>query len=413
MSRSLGRLPVLAVASLATLVCLPLMVHGQPMLSLDTPSGTFSPGATVNVPITLTLGSQDLSGITLDITYDSNLLAYSGVSIPTTSSGGVVPPSWGNYPTSGPAGTGLGYVDVQLYQQATLAYIASSGTVMSLQFQVSSSATTAFAPIYFSALSYQEVTNSTGGDVTSQYTFNSGTGGVNVVGSYSGTSTWTSPFSGTWSTSSNWDSRPPENPGEKAVFSGSLASSLTVTLDGPDIAGGLTFSNSAGGATGYVLAPASSATGTLTLDNSGSTIPLQVLSGSNSISAPITLAGNLAISESAGSSLAISGNIGQSTTAGLTLSGDGRLILSGSDSYTGGTTIAGGELVIESGKALPFGENLTIGAGSVFVFDPSLVAGGASQPAGLSAASVPEPSTLALAVALLCSAAIYTVRGRK
>ena len=163
--------------------------------------------------------------------------------------------------------------------------------------------------------------------------------------------------------------------------------------------------------TSYHLVPAGSGTGTLTLNNSASAVPLLVLGGSDSISAPITLAGNLAVCDSAGTSLAISGNIGQSTTASLALSGDGRLILSGSDSYTGGTAVTGGTLVVESAKGLPSGRRLSVGAGSGTLFGSEMQ--GAMMEGG-TAAPVPEPGTLALALAVIGIAAGYRkIRARR
>jgi autotransporter-associated beta strand protein len=82
--------------------------------------------------------------------------------------------------------------------------------------------------------------------------------------------------------------------------------------------------------------------------------------------------------------------------------GMGRLILSGSDTYTGGTAVDAGTLYVTSSDALPKATSLTIGAGGTFVFDPSAASGptvdsaafAASPPAGVGA--VPEPGTLAL-----------------
>ena len=58
-------------------------------------------------------------------------------------------------------------------------------------------------------------------------------------------------------------------------------------------------------------------------------------------------------------------------SAALSLSGDGQLILSGTDNYTGGTTVSGGTLYVTKSSALPDGSSLTVGAGGVFIFDPS------------------------------------------
>jgi autotransporter-associated beta strand protein len=68
----------------------------------------------------------------------------------------------------------------------------------------------------------------------------------------------------------------------------------------------------------------------------------------------------------------------------------GTLILSGSDSYTGGTIVEAGTLEVTTAAALPTGTSLTVGAGGAFIFDPMA---STSSPA---ISTVPEPSTIAL-----------------
>jgi autotransporter-associated beta strand protein len=88
------------------------------------------------------------------------------------------------------------------------------------------------------------------------------------------------------------------------------------------------------------------------------------------------------------------------------------VILGNSDSYTGGTTVEAGTLVLTSASALAAGTSLTIGSGETFVFDRSAgsasgeIGSGRASPA-LAAASVPEAGTLGLLLAALGSAAIY------
>jgi autotransporter-associated beta strand protein len=154
------------------------------------------------------------------------------------------------------------------------------------------------------------------------------------------------------------------------------------------------------------------------LDNSGSTAQIRVQVGTHAISAPIALAGNLNVAPSAGSTLALSGDITESVVgSSLTLDDAGTLILSGSNSYTGGTVVSAGTLALLNTGALPdvgtsgYGTSLTVGAGGTVVFGPSL-AGGAmvadETTAGVVARPevVPEPGTLALLLAALGSAAV-------
>ena len=96
----------------------------------------------------------------------------------------------------------------------------------------------------------------------------------------------------------------------------------------------------------------------------------------------------------------------------MTLTGDGsgQLILGGTNSYGGGTYVEAGTLIANNSGAIPDGSSLTVGAGGVFIFDPTVsatpnaIAVGAACPAEV--AAVPEPGTLALLlVAALWSAA--------
>ena len=79
----------------------------------------------------------------------------------------------------------------------------------------------------------------------------------------------------------------------------------------------------------------------------------------------------------------------------LVLEGSGTLVLCGTDTYTGGTFVDAGTLVLTQATALPAGESLTVGAGGTFVFDPSVAAAPVETARG-AAAAVPEPGTLAL-----------------
>jgi autotransporter-associated beta strand protein len=201
----------------------------------------------------------------------------------------------------------------------------------------------------------------------------------NAVATYSGTSTWTSLVSGSWSTSSNWDVRQPLNPAEMAVFAGSLNSTIAVSLDGPQTAGGLTFANSnaaTSGNTGYAITPGNG--GSLLLSNTGG-LPVQVtvLSGSHSISAPVTLASNLVVNPVAGSTFVVSGNVTENTPGmSVSLTNAGTLILAGSNGYTGGTNIAVGSLQLGNAAALGNGNVALTSGGTLDMhgFGPTLTA---------------------------------------
>jgi len=93
--------------------------------------------------------------------------------------------------------------------------------------------------------------------------------------------------------------------------------------------------------------------------------------------------------------LTLSGNL--SGAGPLTKSGAGLLILSGSNSYGGGTIVAAGTLMLTGNSALPAGTSLTVGAGGTLIFDPS--AAGSPVTNSAAAVAVPEPGIPALLIA--------------
>ncbi len=203
---------------------------------------------------------------------------------------------------------------------------------------------------------------------------------------------------GSWNAAGSWNlGSKPQNPGDTAILGGSLAVAATVTLDGPQKAGGIILSNSNSQTTGYTVAPGTN--GVLTLDNSGTAAFLTVTSGSHAITAPVALADDLDASVAAGGSLAVSGGVGaDSPGLSLTKDGGGLLILSGTDTYRGGTTVDAGTLILTSNSAIADGTSLTVGSGGVLLFDPTAAASTYSSAAS-QASPVPEPGTLALLAA--------------
>ncbi len=81
--------------------------------------------------------------------------------------------------------------------------------------------------------------------------------------------------------------------------------------------------------------------------------------------------------------------------------GSGELVLSGTNTYTGGTTVLDGTLLVTNNAGLATGSGMSVGAGAPAIFGlaaaPAAPAGGAHAAAAVSA--VPEPGTLALLVA--------------
>jgi fibronectin-binding autotransporter adhesin len=104
-----------------------------------------------------------------------------------------------------------------------------------------------------------------------------------------------------------------------------------------------------------------------------------------------------------GDSALISGDIIDSFGgASLTKTGAGTLILSGSNSYQGGTIVDAGTLIVDSPASLADGSSLTVGQGAAAIFSPA-----GPSPAGV--AAVPEPGTIMLLLTALWTAVGHRV----
>jgi autotransporter-associated beta strand protein len=202
--------------------------------------------------------------------------------------------------------------------------------------------------------------------------------------------TWTAAGNGSWATAGNWSSNPalPASSGT-ATFAGASAP-VTVTLDGNQAVGALLFNPS--GAGGYTLSRGTG--GALTLGTSTAGASIAVLSGAQTISAPVVLAGSLTVSTTGGGSLNLSGSVSQATPgSALTLDGSGEVVLGGAGSFSGGTTVNGGTLQLGNVNALGSG-GLTVNGGAVDLAGSSPTVSGLSGPAGLITDSGGNASTL-------------------
>ena len=161
-----------------------------------------------------------------------------------------------------------------------------------------------------------------------------------------------------------------------------LVSNGTLLLGNADALVGSTFDTSGSGSLSF---------GTLTsaafggLQGSGGL----VLSNASSVDVSLSVGGNNA-------NITFSGNLSDLNSGGsLTKTGTGTLLLSGDDSYGGGTTVLDGTLELLDASALPAGTSLTVSPGGTLIFDPS---GGGAPLAG-DVRAVPEPATFALLAA--------------
>ena len=162
----------------------------------------------------------------------------------------------------------------------------------------------------------------------------------------------------------------------------------SITLDSPETIGNLVLGNSGSPNVGYTLS--GSGSDTLTFSNSGSGATITVTNGSHVINAPVFLADNLMVSGIGTLAFGNSSSIAGGYSLSMNLTG-GALILSGAETYTGGTNVNAGTLVVKNNTALPDGTSVTVGAGGTFIFDPS-----AAVTSSPSLVAVPEPSTTVL-----------------
>ncbi len=164
--------------------------------------------------------------------------------------------------------------------------------------------------------------------------------------------TWGQTGGGSWNNIGNWAGNivPGTNAKDTAKLGTAIGSSMaTVTLDGSWTIASLGFNTTGGGS--YVISrSAGDSTSALTLTGTGASFSLTDSGGNQTIAAPVVLGSNLSVSAATGSSLTLSAAVSE-TSAGktVTLAGGGKLILSGSNTYSGLTTISTGTLQVGSG----------------------------------------------------------------
>ncbi len=178
---------------------------------------------------------------------------------------------------------------------------------------------------------------------------------------------WLPTGGGSWATPANWsNSAVPNAVGAAATFATATAPS-TVTLNGSYSVGSITFNST----NPYTITPGTG--GVLRLDNGSSQAVITSYSGSQTIAAPLVLNSNTAVTAAShGDVITLSGNIsGAGSLTSFDLGGGGsqfapsNVVLSGSNSYTGGTFVDGGNLTLGSATALPVNSALTLDARDV------------------------------------------------
>ena len=120
------------------------------------------------------------------------------------------------------------------------------------------------------------------------------------------------------------------------------------------------------------------------------------VTGGGALPAPTTVTDARFDTPDATDTMTLSGNL--SGPGPITKGGAGLLILSGTNTYGGGTIVSDGTLKVFSSSALPDGTSLTVGAAALFAAPVVALPAAPIAP-------VPEPSTLALMAFGLWSAA--------
>ena len=244
---------------------------------------------------------------------------------------------------------------------------------------------------------------------------------LELVSAPSFVATWAG-SNGSWADGTKWNTLAvPSGQGVAAIVGTGTTTPVTITLESSPTLGTLTLANSLSAATGYTLAIGSDG-GYLTMDNTGgtaATAQIFVVSGSHTISAPVALAGALSIDPSVGTTLVISGTISEETAGAgsLLLDGPGTLVLGSTttntaNTYSGGTSVTAGTLIVMDSAALRDGSNLTVGAHAATFFAVP-AAGAAAASSSPAVAAVPEPGTLALLTAAGIVAAAAARRRRR
>ena len=185
---------------------------------------------------------------------------------------------------------------------------------------------------------------------------------------------WTGTNGALWNTNTNWNDSTVPQAGESATFAAtnppSTSGNHTVNVNASGMSvGNIYFSNPNGGGTAASYTIATQNAQNLTMNNLGSSATILV-SGSNiaqnTISLPLVLQSNLSVTNNSSSNLTFSGAVsnGMSVSASLTHNA-GTLVLSGANTYSGGTIINGGTIQIGLAGALPPSGNVTMSSGTL------------------------------------------------
>jgi autotransporter-associated beta strand protein len=169
---------------------------------------------------------------------------------------------------------------------------------------------------------------------------------------------WNVAGGGNWGTGTNWtNSVIPQKQLDTAYFTSAITAASIVDLNSNWTVGNINFDNS----NSYTIAPGTG--GTLTLSNGTAAANVTDSMGTHMISAPLILISNVTFTvTNSTDALEVSGPI--TGAGGVTVMGAGTLSLTGSNSYSGATTVNSGTLAIGDSSAMPSGASVTVGSGN-------------------------------------------------
>lgn len=163
---------------------------------------------------------------------------------------------------------------------------------------------------------------------------------------------WSGLAGTSWTAANSWVPGTIPVSGNKVVFNETSAANLTTTLDQNFSLTGITVRNPAG--------PVSiGGSNTITLGTGG--IDLSAATEDLTITAPLVITGAQTWTVAGGRTLAVSSPVSGSGGNLTTLGNGGTLRLAGANSYTGSTTISGGQLVLAAPNVLPNASPVSIG----------------------------------------------------
>jgi autotransporter-associated beta strand protein len=179
-------------------------------------------------------------------------------------------------------------------------------------------------------------------------TLSSGLPGPSDLTLVNSQATWAYNGGGSFGDGTKWDTMAaPNGVGASAFFTNANTGFAAIYVTGTVTLGSIVFANT--GTANYQLLGDGVATHGIKLNNGGIGASINVNSGLQFVSLPITLAdsGGTTFYAGPGANLFVTDNIGESGgSRSLNIAGEGSVSLSGVNSYTGGTTVSNGDLVL-------------------------------------------------------------------